>query len=299
MHALSSALAAPAIEERLLPVEGASLFVRRAGGDRPGMALVTVHGGPGISHEVMELLEPLARPDRAVVSFDQRGVGRSTGTVDEGDVFGQAVADLDAVVRASGTGPVHLLGHSWGGLIAALYAAAHPASLASLVLVDSIPATSELLSAALQRREARVHDFQARGLVPAELPGWERDATDHLLALLPIYFLDPAHPSARTLGGSRFSAAASRACAGALASYDVRAAVARVAAPTLHAIAPVPFGQQMAASLADAMTAAPSRRLVLADAGHLPWLERPAPFLAQLDAFLTEIDRNLSPGDRP
>jgi len=297
MHALAK-VSVP-IDEHTLAVDGASLFVRRAGGARGGAALVTVHGGPGISHEVMELLEPLARPDRAVVSFDQRGVGRSSGTVDEADVFAQAIADLDAVVRASGPGPIHLLGHSWGGLVAALHAAAHPGALSSLVLVDSIPATSELLSTAWRRWEARVRDFQARGLVPAELPGWEGDGTQRLLALLPIYLVDPGHPSARTLGGSRFSATASRACAAALSSYDVRADMARIATPTLHVITPVPFGPQMATSLADEMTAAPARRLVLTDAGHLPWLERPAPFLDQLDAFLTDHERNHIQGERP
>ena len=46
---------------------------------------------------------------------------------------------------------------------------------ASLVLVDSIPPTSDLLSVAWHRWEARLRDFQARGLVPAELPGWEGD----------------------------------------------------------------------------------------------------------------------------
>jgi hypothetical protein len=65
--------------------------------------------------------------------------------------------------------------------------------------------------------------------------------TDRLLALLPIYFIDPGHPSARTLGGSRFTATVSRACAAALASYDVRAIVARITTPTLHVIAPVPL----------------------------------------------------------
>jgi pimeloyl-ACP methyl ester carboxylesterase len=248
---------------------------------------------------VMELLEPLARPDRAVVSFDQRGVGRSTGAVDEANVFGQAIADLDAVVRASGPGPIHLLGHSWGGLVAALYAAAHPEALSSMVLVDSIPATSEMLSTAWRRWEARVRDFQARGLVPAELPGWDGDGTDRLLAILPIYFVDPGHPSARTLGGSRFSATVSRACAAALSSYDVRAEVARVATPTLHVITPVPFGPEMATSLADQMTASPARHLVLTEAGHLPWLERPALFLDAIDAFLTDNDLNHTQGERP
>jgi proline iminopeptidase len=297
MHALSQLPLE--VEHTMVAADGASLFMRRVGGG--GAALITVHGGPGISHEPLEQLEPLAGPDRAVITFDQRGVGRSSGHIDEADVFGQALGDLDAVVRASGAPRVHLLGHSWGGLIAALYAAAHPEALASLVLIDSIPATSDQLTAAWQRRQARVREFQARGLVPGDLPRRERDGVEWMLALLPIYFLDPGHPSARTLGGARFSPEVSQACAGALAAYDVRARVARVRVPTFHVIAPVPFGVQMGAALADAMTAAPARRLVLSDAGHLPWLERPRPFLARLDAFLTEIEieHPQAKGERP
>jgi pimeloyl-ACP methyl ester carboxylesterase len=211
-------------------------------------------------------------------------------------------------VRASAAAPVHLLGHSWGGLVAALYAAAHPGAVASLVLVDAIPATSDQLASAWARMQARVRDFQARGLVPGDLPtdlatdlatdvaidpaSAAGDGGGLLLALLPVYFLDPRHPSARTLAGSRFSQEVNRACAGALSRYDLRADVARVRAPALHVLAPVPFGVEMGAALADAMAASPGRRVALSDAGHLPWLERPGPFLACVDDFLTSIERN-------
>jgi pimeloyl-ACP methyl ester carboxylesterase len=50
-----------------------------------------------------------------------------------------AAADLDALLRASGEpGPDVLVGHSYGGPVIRLYAGAHPAEVAGLVLVDAL-----------------------------------------------------------------------------------------------------------------------------------------------------------------
>ncbi|HUS14644.1 MAG TPA: alpha/beta fold hydrolase, partial [Chloroflexia bacterium] len=68
---------------RELSAHGASatLFVRSVGGYDGGPVLVLLHGGPGISHEYMMPLEVLASEELRVVSYDQRGVGRSSGSV--------------------------------------------------------------------------------------------------------------------------------------------------------------------------------------------------------------------------
>ena len=51
----------------------------------------------------------------------------------------QAAADLNAMLAASGEpGPYVLVGHSYGGDIVRLYAAAHPTQVAGLVLVDAL-----------------------------------------------------------------------------------------------------------------------------------------------------------------
>ncbi|HVE25502.1 MAG TPA: alpha/beta fold hydrolase [Sporichthya sp.] len=275
------------LREESVAGTGAELYVRRAGaGDA---VLLAVHGGPGLSHGPLAALEALASSRLVVVNYDQRGVGRSSGTVDGGNVLAQAMDDLEAVRRAVSSAPVHVLGHSWGGLLAAVYAAERPDAVASLTLVDSIPAHAAALESAFETYGRRLRGYQARGLVPGDLPTAEIDPVGRLLALLPIYFVDPTHPAARSLGGIRPSPAVGAAHQALLRSYDVRDLVARVVAPSLHFIAPVPFGPGMAAAMADAMPASRARRVHLSDAGHLPWLERPSTFFAELRTFLNEV----------
>jgi proline iminopeptidase len=265
------------VRERWVSAGGAELFVRRVGD--AGSTLLTVHGGPGLSHELLAPLEALA-PALTVVGYDQRGTGRSTGAVDRERVLDEAVADLGVVQADLGTAPVHLLGHSWGGLVAALYAAAHPERVAGLVLIDSIPPTGTALAAAMERLRARVRDFQVGGLVPHDLG---RSPDEQLLAILPAYYVDPAHPGARTLGGAHLNADTNAVAGAALANYDVRARLRGVRGPVLHFIASVPFGAGMAGAMAEAV---PGARVLLTDAGHFPFVERPATFFARLRAFL-------------
>jgi proline iminopeptidase len=274
------------LREETVAAAGAELYVRRAGtGDA---VLLAVHGGPGLSHGPLAALEALASPALTVVNYDQRGVGRSSGDVDEAGVLTQALDDLDAVRTAVAPAPVHLLGHSWGGLLAALYASEHPGAVASLTLVDSIPAHAAALQSAFDTYARRLRSFQARGLIPGDLPAADVDPVGRLLALLPMYFVEPAHPAARSLGGMRPAPSVSAAHRTLLGTYDVRDRVARIVAPSLHVIAPVPFGPEMATAMADAMTASPGRRVRPSDAGHLPWLERPTAFAAELRRFLED-----------
>jgi pimeloyl-ACP methyl ester carboxylesterase len=281
------------VRELRVPSEGAELFVRVVGGARGCEPVIALHGGPAISHEYLEGLEDLAGPERAVVFYDQRGVGRSSGAVDPTRVFAQAVADLEAVRAALGAERAHVLGHSYGGLVAAAHAAHHPDRTASLILIDSIPPTSAVLQAAMVRYRARLTDYQARGLVPVDLPGWQEDAAARLLAILPIYFLDPRHPGARSMNGARFSTAAWLATDPALGDYDLLEAVAQVRAPALSFVSPVPFGTQMGAAMASALGTPGSRAMPLRLGGHFPWLECPDPFFAELRSFLDDLKGTL------
>ncbi|MFJ3776107.1 alpha/beta fold hydrolase [Streptomyces sp. NPDC090075] len=77
-----------------------------------------------------------------VVMYDLRGHGRS-GRPPTGYTLDDAVDDLAALLdRLAVTGPVHLVGNSYGGTVAFGYAARHPERAASVSLIESEPATA-------------------------------------------------------------------------------------------------------------------------------------------------------------
>jgi pimeloyl-ACP methyl ester carboxylesterase len=77
-----------------------------------------------------------------VVMYDLRGHGRSERPAD-GYTLDHNIDDLEALLdRLSVTGPVHLVGNSYGGTVAFGHAARHPERAASVTLVESEPATA-------------------------------------------------------------------------------------------------------------------------------------------------------------
>lgn len=138
--------------------DGASLFCRTLGKGEP---LVVVHGGPGLTHEyLLPGLDRLAE-NHFVIFYDQRGAGRSTGEIDEETLHLPAlIKDLENIRKAFGFKKISLLGHSWGGMVSARYAIAHPESVNKLILSNSIPLSSEDLSLFFQEWMRRMAPYQ-------------------------------------------------------------------------------------------------------------------------------------------
>jgi len=103
------------------------------------LPILILHGGPGATHQYLAPLESLARGGRRVIFYDQIGCGRSGGPRDDPDFYDARlfVDELQAVRDALGLERVHLLGQSWGGMLAMQYALDDPAGLASIVVADS------------------------------------------------------------------------------------------------------------------------------------------------------------------
>lgn len=103
--------------------------------DRP--VVIVLHGGPGADYRYLLPLKALADDGWRVIFYDQRGTGLSprvpAGTI----TLDSFVADLDRFVEHFGRGrPVHLVGHSWGAMLASAYAGAHPHKVAKMVLAE-------------------------------------------------------------------------------------------------------------------------------------------------------------------
>lgn len=134
------------VQEGYIPFCGYHTWYRIIGGrDEPGkLPLICLHGGPGATHDYFGSLEAFATSGRRVVLYDQLGWGNSSHPHDPSlwtiDLF---VEELDAIRHALGLERVHILGHSWGGMLAMAYALTQPKGLASLILADTTASASQ------------------------------------------------------------------------------------------------------------------------------------------------------------
>jgi len=139
------------IKEGYMPFKEGQTYYRIVGDLDSGKApLVLLHGGPGSTHNYFEVLDPLAKEDdRALVMYDQIGCGNSF-IEGHNDYFTAPVwiEELILLREHLGLEQIHLLGQSWGGMMAIWYACDYkPQGIKSYIL------TSTLSSAKLWEEE--------------------------------------------------------------------------------------------------------------------------------------------------
>ncbi|MFI9723351.1 alpha/beta fold hydrolase [Streptomyces sp. NPDC052396] len=105
--------------------------------------VVLVHGiaTDNLSSYYFTVAPVLAAAGHDVVMYDQRGHGRSERPA-TGYHLADFTGDLDALLHDLDiTGPVHLVGNSFGGTVAFDYALHHPDRIAGVLVVESEPPT--------------------------------------------------------------------------------------------------------------------------------------------------------------
>jgi L-proline amide hydrolase len=142
---------------------GHSTWYRITG--EPGRTpLVVLHGGPGAGHHYTLSIAGLSAQGRSVIHYDQLGTGHSTHLPERGADFWTVqlfLDELDNLLKELGlTDGYHLLGQSWGGMLAAEHAVRRPPGLRGLVIANS-PASMELwLKAAAELRAELPEEVQ-------------------------------------------------------------------------------------------------------------------------------------------
>jgi proline iminopeptidase len=286
------------VDEARIPFRGYETWYRSVG-DGPGTPLLCLHGGPGSTHVGLTALEPLA-DERRVVLYDQVGSGNSSKPSDPSlwtvELF---VAEVANVREALGLEHVHLLGHSWGGMLAQEYALTQPRGLASLVL------SSTLSSAALWREES----LRLRAAMPTEIaaqldaheaagttddPEYERAVFEFLHRHL--CRLDPWPPAVEEVIRSTnlevyntMWGPSEAHPTGVLAGWDVTPRLGEIRVPALvlcgrYDEATPRQAETIAAALPDA------ELVVFEESAHLAPLEETDRYLATVRAFLARID---------
>ncbi len=149
----SSILVAAPIHDRvLLDIDDTHIFVEISGPSKSAPLLLFLHGGPGaITHLVMfqSTTGRQLEKDYLVAYLHQRGIGKSSPVPDSQQTIANNVKDVDGVVSYLTAKykqkQVFLVGHSWGGMLAGAYTAAHPEKVAKLALVTTALNFKQLL----------------------------------------------------------------------------------------------------------------------------------------------------------
>lgn len=254
-----------------------------------GTALL-IPGFTGSKEDFLDLLGPLTAAGFRVVAVDGRGQHESDGPRTEAayaqaELAADVTAQARAVAAAYGGVPLHVLGHSLGGLLVrAAVLADGPAPYASLTLMSSGPAA---ISEEQRRRTGLLVDFlpttdmetawqvmRSMDADPEDL-----DAAD---AAAPAWLLEFLHRRWVSTVPEQLIATAKQL----MTEPDRVAELAAVRLPKLVLSGevdyawPVPWLDEMAERLG-------AQRVVIKGAEHSPNAERPAETAAALIAFWT------------
>jgi len=260
--------------------------------------VIVVNGGPGLSHLYLITNDVWTRriaQQRPVIFYDQRGTGASrllhAGASQSVDA---QVADLEAVRASLGVERVDLAGDSYGGLLAAAYAAAHPEHVNALILSDSAAPGFPLLhprldevfpdvvaqlkqdSAKLAEQpdaKARIADLELRAHF--RMIFYSQEQCDRYLADTP------------DLG---FSADTGDAVSQAFEKIDLTAQMKQFPFPTL--VMEGRFDLNVTPDIAWAVAhTVPGAQLVWFEkSGHLPYYEEPDKYVSAVMTFLKAHD---------
>lgn len=272
--------------EQVRADDGVRLWASRSGGGTP---LVLCHGGPGLWDMFTDVAALLA--DRATaIRWDQRGCGRSERCAGPW-TSERFVADLDAVRHHFGLERMTLLGHSWGAQLALSYTLAHPERVDTLIHVSGTGIGPDA-----DWNPAYHANFRARlGEHPERLARWQEltdrpaltESEDRERAVLQwtVEFEDrerardhAAHMADPWLGiNAECNRALNAERRRAWGTPELYAACQALDVPVLivdgaHDIRP----RSAVDSLERALPR--GRRVILPDAGHLPWVEDPEGF---------------------
>jgi len=264
--------------EGIVDFRGYRTWYRVSGEPGTGtLPLLCLHGGPGSSHAYFAELERLE--GRQVVVYDQLGCGDSDRPDDVAWSVQLFVDEVGAVREALGLERIHLLGQSWGGVLALEYALGKPSGLASLILSSTL-ASAEQWTA------------EQRRLLAALGP----DAGDAEYAAAHFCRLDPEPPQMKQWRAKRNPAVYEAMWGpnewtvdGVLAGWDVRDRLGEIDVPTL-----VTSGRYDACTPAIAETLVRgvpgAEHVEFEHSAHVPFLEEPERYREVLVEFLRRAE---------
>ena len=288
----------PVSREGMLEVPGGKVWYRVIG-DGPGVPLLALHGGPGGVSCRFEVLAPIGA-DRPVIFYDQLGSGRSDHPTDTTLWrLARFVDEVDAVRRGLQLDSVHVLGHSWGGALAAEYLiAAKPRGIASVVFSSPLLSTPRWIADADSLRATLPAPIQ--GVLDANERAGTIDSKEYQAATDSFYarFVRrlPVEPEPRCKGVTsndtiyrQMWGPTEFRSTGSLRTWTRAADLDEITVPALFIAGE--FDEARPTTLEEFRRTMPDARLVvIPGAAHAAMREKPTEYVAALREFLRATD---------
>jgi proline iminopeptidase len=265
--------------EAFLAVPGGRIWYK-VSGHGPGTPVILLHGGPGYASFYLKPFEDLG-DDRPVVRYDQLGGGKSFKTSDTTlFTIPHFVAELDSLRRSLGYDKVHLMGHSWGTILAVEYYLAHPEHVASLTL-GSAALDIPTWERNAKRLVTTLPDSDQKAIRTREAEG-KFDAPDYQAALGAFYdryvWRHPVKADLDSLMGTvnegiynYMQGPSEFTITGTLKRYDVTKRLKEIKVPVLYTVGEFDEADPPTIKRFARMTPG-AKAIVLAGAAHLtPW----------------------------
>ena len=215
-----------------------------------------------------------------VVAFDLPGHGRSAGRPAAWS-FEYASAVTARLIEETSSGPVHLIGISFGGMIAQVTALVRPDLIRSLTLIGTAASFREEVRSGMRARAALVRSEGMAAVVDSSLQRW---FTERTLQSRP----DIVDRITKTLLGD--DPATHAAIWELIATLDIQGRLSELECPTLVLVGqhdpstPPLVAEGLANSIHDA------RLVEIPDASHIVTFEAPSPVSEALLSFLMHVD---------
>lgn len=283
--------------EARLAVDGGSIWYK-VSGPTTGTPVVLLHGGPGYSSFYLKPLE-IIKDEWPVVRYDQLGGGKSDRITDTTMMtIAHFVRELDSLRSHLGFTRMHLVGHSWGTILAVEYYRAHPDHVASLTLSSpalDIPQwarnTSRLvttLSPGAQHAIAEAdstHDYKSPGYLAAIDEFYGRYVWRHPIPV----DLDSLERTANARIYNYMQGPSEFTITGTLKNYNATAFLPKIRVPVLYTVGE--FDEADTGTVRHFAKLTPgSEMVILPRAAHVtPW-DAAYAHVTALRAFLRHVD---------
>lgn len=282
--------------EGIKHINGTGIYVKTLGQGEP---VLFIHGGPGLSHDYfLPHVEALSK-NLQIIFYDQRGCGRSSVDLDPKDMtLAHFTDDIRLLLDDLGIGQVHLLAHSFGGLLAMDFATRFPGRVRSLILCNSVAASKEFdqLSAERQQQAMTESDHAARAAIFASegIKGGDPKAYEQLFKIgFKRSFFDTLLIDKLEMNLNANFAKTSKLLYGLspdLVTYDYHPKLSQLQVPALviHGAAdlvPEEAGKKIASVLPK------SRYQVFENSGHFPFIEQKDEFIKVVTEFVGQASQ--------